>query len=765
MGIMKTSKAPICFIILLFVLSALSMQPALAQQTNEDVTVLRYPNTAAKDMDADMPWRVEDENTEIPVIWIIKDSDQFLAEVDEMKYVVLYDVSDGYIPPSNWDKPLTDHVVYYHDFNDMEISQDYWYWLTTTFEKDGSYNGSQPDGTAFTPAKLGYQKGDTISFTLRLYGKDGIWPFYTDVTLDKDMKVHVGEEKLPTVKDWYWGDVHNHGWATDNLYEYADPIIAKALAASSMGLSFVTITDHASDLSTSKWNSLGNECAQYSTSTLRLIRGEEMHANQGGLLEVRHMLGYGLTTYVEGAENGTYKIKELLGGPVPANHLTAQGAFAYASHPTDPSLGWKYSEVEEALGFAPFVGLQFFNERNGYFSETNWSDDDDEYHPWGGDESIAPHNRDFTVDNSSWDSDLNQGLLMWDNLMSDRLDPVRKIFMSGGSDAHGDWNYRVYRTTSLDITATSSAMGKARTGVYLPNGLTDQGILDCLRDGRTIISDGPAMVFGIDSDNDGDIDDETDSIIGDGPVHRFPSDPDGAFRFFWNSSAELGDVDCIRLLKGDATTGQDPVVVWEYFPHSYNGNFAGPAVSAQIPPLGETAYFRAEAYAFDPNGPVPLAGDVSNYSYNAVTNDYNYRCFTNPIWVTTVGLGADVSQISASSGGSVNFTLYASPENSGRSYILLGTVSGVSPGIVLPGGLSTLPLNFDIFTMLIAANLNSPMFHDFMGVLDAKGGAAATLNTFGPLPSGMVGVTLSFAYALNKPWDFASNPVEILVTP
>ncbi|MBU0755983.1 MAG: hypothetical protein KJ645_12640 [Planctomycetes bacterium] len=593
----------------------------------------RYPNTNAKDLDGDMPWRVENADTAVPVLWIIKDADQWLVEVDEMKYVVLYDVSDGYDPPGNWDNPLSDHVVYFHSFNDMEIAQDYWYWLAMEFENDGSWHGTQPNGTPLTPANLGYTEGETISFTLRLYGKDGVWPFYTDVKLDQDFKVHVGETLLPTLPDWYWGDVHNHGWKTDNLYEYADPTEAKALAAAAMGLSFVTITDHASDLDSSDWNALGTECALYSTSAMRLIRAEEIHANQGGFLDVRHMLGYDLSTYIEGDEDGTYSIQQILNGPSPSNHLGAQGGFAYAAHPTDPSLGWTYGEMETALAYETFVGLEFFNERNAFLSWPDGGEEDDEYHPWGGKDSIDPATRDWTVAQIGWDNDLLQGLSHWDHLMSDRLDPVRKVFLSGGSDAHGNWNYRVYRTDSLDLHATSSAMGKVRTAVYLPSGLTDQGILDSLRHGRTVVSDGPAVIFGLDGNNDGSLHGPLDAILGEGPVKVAINDQTARFVFLWSSSLEYGDVVCIRLFRGNRTTGESPDLVWENYPRSFGGDLQGPLVSDLLPAQGETVYFRAEAYTFDPAGPPPTSGDVSNFTYNTELYDYNYRCFTNPIWI------------------------------------------------------------------------------------------------------------------------------------
>ena len=52
-----------------------------------------------------------------------------------------------------------------------------------------------------------------------------------------------------------------------------------------------------------------------------------------------------------------------------------------------------------------------------------------------------------------------------------------------------------------------------------------------------------------------------------------------------------------------------------------------------------------------------------------------------------------------------------------------------------------------------------------MGVLDGSGNGAAKYDTLGPLPPGLVGASLYFAYALNNPWDFASNAVAIEIVP
>jgi len=96
---------------------------------------------------------------------------------------------------------------------------------------------------------------------------------------------------------------------------------------------------------------------------------------------------------------------------------------------------------------------------------------------------------------------------------------------------------------------------------------------------------------------------------------------------------------------------------------------------------------------------------------------------------------------------------------------LLGSRDGTAPGTPLPGGMSTLPLNWDYFTNLVFSLVNSVFFQSFIGPLDSYGSSIATFYSGGPLPSGMVGSYIYFAYALNNPWNYVSNPVAIWIGP
>lgn len=131
----------------------------------------------------------------------------------------------------------------------------------------------------------------------------------------------------------------------------------------------------------------------------------------------------------------------------------------------------------------------------------------------------------------------------------------------------------------------------------------------------------------------------------------------------------------------------------------------------------------------------------------------------------SASLLADSHTLYARETALVNFTLDAGVANAGRRYILLGSASGTTPGYSLPGGHATLPLNWDVITDLVVLLLNTTVFANFQSTLDAQGQSTAQVNIPDPLPSSAGGAVIHFAYALNAPWNFVSNPVGIEILP
>ncbi|MHC4944377.1 MAG: hypothetical protein ACYTG7_15280 [Planctomycetota bacterium] len=133
--------------------------------------------------------------------------------------------------------------------------------------------------------------------------------------------------------------------------------------------------------------------------------------------------------------------------------------------------------------------------------------------------------------------------------------------------------------------------------------------------------------------------------------------------------------------------------------------------------------------------------------------------------VAPESLSIDKGTLSEATGGTITFTLN-NPSHADKRYLLLGGASGTSPGTLLPpypGGVY-LPVNWDAVTDIILLNLNTALFSNFLGELDASGQATATLSV--PYLPNAAGVMLHFAYCQDGSyWDFASNYVAVLIEP
>lgn len=132
--------------------------------------------------------------------------------------------------------------------------------------------------------------------------------------------------------------------------------------------------------------------------------------------------------------------------------------------------------------------------------------------------------------------------------------------------------------------------------------------------------------------------------------------------------------------------------------------------------------------------------------------------------LTPAGNGTTETTLSQGTGGILDFSLFAGADSAGRHYFLLGSMSGTSPGTPLPNGMN-MPLNWDIFTDTVTLLANSPVFLNFNATLYPSGQGWARLDSLGPLPPGLLGITLNFAYLLYNPIDFTSNAVGVEIIP
>jgi hypothetical protein len=93
-------------------------------------------------------------------------------------------------------------------------------------------------------------------------------------------------------------------------------------------------------------------------------------------------------------------------------------------------------------------------------------------------------------------------------------------------------------------------------------------------------------------------------------------------------------------------------------------------------------------------------------------------------------LSQDLAEISVSSGGTQTMKLHA-PAHAGKTYWLVGSASGKTPGLAV--GPVTLPLNPDSYMLWTIAHPSSPVLAGSLGQLGPGGDAVVALN----LPAGV----------------------------
>lgn len=122
-------------------------------------------------------------------------------------------------------------------------------------------------------------------------------------------------------------------------------------------------------------------------------------------------------------------------------------------------------------------------------------------------------------------------------------------------------------------------------------------------------------------------------------------------------------------------------------------------------------------------------------------------------------LYGDVGQVSLSAGGVQTMTLVAGPPHAGLPYLLMGSHSGMSPGIPVDGHL--LPLNPDPYWIFTLTSPNQPPLSGSFGALDWQGRASAAFTVPAGSNPAFAGIVVYHAYAV---FDTAGAPASPQVT-
>ena len=122
-------------------------------------------------------------------------------------------------------------------------------------------------------------------------------------------------------------------------------------------------------------------------------------------------------------------------------------------------------------------------------------------------------------------------------------------------------------------------------------------------------------------------------------------------------------------------------------------------------------------------------------------------------------------QLSAAAGGTIAFDLLAGSQHAVSLYLMLGSVSGTTPGTSLNG--VPVPLNPDFLWSFMASGPNTPpLLNQTLGTLAAAGtGTASVVVSPGLIPAAVAGLQMDFAYVVAEPtallFTAASNAVPV----
>ncbi len=191
--------------------------------------------------------------------------------------------------------------------------------------------------------------------------------------------------------------------------------------------------------------------------------------------------------------------------------------------------------------------------------------------------------------------------------------------------------------------------------------------------------------------------------------------------------------------------------VWSYAPP---GLFSQVMSSAERLPNGNTlinSATQSRVFEVTPSGQVVW--------------DHTTRCRYFHARHTTRSLWADPQALSASAGGSVSFNMLLGTQWAGDLYVLLGSVSGTSPGFNVQG--IQVPLNPDGYTFGLFGLVGTGVFTNWVGTFDALGRASASFP-LPPIPP-LAGLTMHHAFIVadgtTGMWTRASNAVPLVFNP
>lgn len=494
---------------------------------------------------ADAPHRIEPKR-DIPILLLIKDADRFPILVQ--RATVIQHLPGG-------------HEVTTFDLNSERITAPFWSKIL-----------SLP-----APGHRGNLRLD-VRIECRINGKQRVIRNDNYVgTSHAPFDIRIAQCALPKTANWHFGEFHCHTSYTSDQVEFGAPLHATRELAQAMGLSFYCTTDHSYDLDDepqnylksdpelTKWMQLLQEIEQLNRTgeEFVIVPGEEVSVGNSNGQNVHFLLLNHPTFFPGGGDSAErwlrtrpeFSITQLL-------DQVNSSCLAFAAHPA----------VKPPL-------LQRLLVRRG-----TWQIRD------------CRHQR---LDGLQIWNGTEQGFAEGKKMWVDLLLQGRRLFITGGNDAHGNFNrFRQIGVPFFTMRENHDHLfGKVRTGVYVNSKLTLEAWRAAVNSGRMVVTDGPFVEMKL--RNDGGA-----AMIGD-----VMSGAPTAIELHCLSSPEFGELESLHIYFGDLQKHEERLF-------DTVNHFAEKYTHRQEIKIAETlsaGYIRAELYSRVGNGQL--------------------KCLTNPIWI------------------------------------------------------------------------------------------------------------------------------------
>ena len=491
----------------------------------EDLIVVPlYTNAQQKDLVIDAPWRIEPEKN-IPLLLLIHDANVNNYPLDKIE------VKDT----------LANVIRYTYDYNGYSCGSD----NTRLIDEHLWYEIKYLDPSIFLK-----DVNNTIHLKVTMIVSTGCGAGWGESNVDEELTIKVDAQNYPKLNNWYCGDTHYHSIYTDTSFfgvygELGAPLDATMASSDAIGLDWITVTDHSNSFGSNPtyWSLFKNDCSNY----FKCLIGEEVNCDpdeDGDSLPGNHYLAYNITTGLTDTGTNAPSCSNII------NNVANQGGFGYAAHPESSMDPFGVRIVDKWHNYSlPFNGLEV----------------------WNGD-----------ILNNDNKQALDNGLKNWTELLLNG----RKIFVSAGSDSHGEFNFKKdYLTSEKSLTG----FGRAITCVYVPD-YSKQNIFGGLKKGNSYMGNNGALNIEISYGDKKVILGETLKVLNNSQIK---------IDMIYNVSNSCD----LMLYKGIIGESVESWVGWTGISNSGN--------KTHYSTYTQNSYYRAEC----------------------ISSDWLKRAYTNPIWV------------------------------------------------------------------------------------------------------------------------------------